>query len=246
MRTVMIIGGGCSFGCELATELSKYYDRLIFTENIGRFLALGEAKKACRTGTQVLEYVLDVTDINSISHIFTELDKIECKLDSLIYCVGINTLQNVLEITPEVWDMVLDINLKGFFFCAKQAISNMIRNDIRGSIVAVASQHSVVVSRNRAPYCASKSGLVQVAKEMALEFALSGIVINTVSPTFIESDLNREFLRSASAKRDYLSKIPIGRYASAEDVVRAIMFLSCDNKFITGHNLLVDGGYSIC
>lgn len=117
---------------------------------------------------------------------------------------------------------------------------------LEGNIVAVSSQHGVVANTNRAPYCASKAGLIHLVKELALEFAEYGININSVSPSFILSSKNSDYLLSSKTKREILNKIPQRKYVTPQNVAKAIAFLiEEDTKGITGHNLLVDGGWTI-
>lgn len=111
-----------------------------------------------------------------------------------------------LNVTEEIWDKINNVNLKGFFFSAKDVIGHMLLQNIKGNIIAIASQHGVVANINRAPYCASKARLIHLVKELALEFAEKGININIISPTFILSDKNHELLMSRKSQRDYLSK----------------------------------------
>ena len=99
---------------------------------------------------------------------------------------------------------------------------------------------------DRAAYCASKAGMIHLAKELALEWAKYGIRVNMVSPTMIFSEKNKEILDGNRAKKEYLIKIPLRKYAVPEDVSSAILFLNSDKaSMITGQNLIVDGGWTI-
>ena len=179
----------------------------------------------------------------NISNIYIEEKKLV--VDSFVYLAGINVLVSALETTEEIWDRIIDVNLKGFFFVSKVIAKNMILNG-GGSILGIASQHAVVANVDRAAYCASKAGMIHLAKELALEWAKYGIRVNMVSPTMIFSEKNKEILDGNRAKKEYLIKIPLRKYAVPEDVSSAILFLNSDKaSMITGQNLIVDGGWTI-
>lgn len=115
-----------------------------------------------------------------------------------------------------------------------------------GSIVFIASQHGVVANFNRVAYCSSKAALIHLSKALALEWAQFNIRVNCISPTFVETDNNRELLGSVKYKRELLKQIPLNIYAKPEDIAYGIEYLLSDtSKCVTGHNLLLDGGWTI-
>ena len=165
-------------------------------------------------------------------------------VDVLVNIAGMNFLEKAVDVKEEVWDYLMDLNLKGSFFLTQQVAQDSLL-DRGGNVIFIASQHAVVGNHMRAAYCASKSGLLGVMRVLALEWAAFGVRVNTVSPTYILNDKNRDVLRNANYKRKYLQRIPLKRYAQPEDVANAILFLSSDQaSMITGHNLMVDGGYT--
>lgn len=191
-------------------------------------------------------FVLDVKNIREIEDLFQKFNREDVKIEELIYIAGINYLCEAVQTTEAIWDEVNAINLKGCFFVMKEAGKNMILHNVKGRIVNIASQHGMVGNLNRAAYCASKAGLINLNKVLALEWAPYGIRVNSVSPTFILYNKNEEFFMNAMAKKEYLKNIPMKRYCNAQDVSNAISFLLAEeNEMITGHNLVVDGGWTI-
>ena len=165
-------------------------------------------------------------------------------VDVLVNIAGMNFLEKAVDVKEEVWDYLMDLNLKGSFFLTQQVAQDSLL-DRGGNVIFIASQHAVVGNQMRAAYCASKSGLLGLMRVLALEWAAFGVRVNAVSPTYILNDKNRDVLRNANYKRKYLQRIPLKRYAQPEDVANAILFLSSDQaSMITGHNLMVDGGYT--
>jgi NAD(P)-dependent dehydrogenase (short-subunit alcohol dehydrogenase family) len=146
------------------------------------------------------------------------------------------------DIAEEDWDQVVDVNLKGTWLCLKYEIPVMLKQGA-GAIVNVASQAGVVGVPNYSSYCAAKGGVIALTRAAALEYAKSGIRINVVSPGPIETDL------LASMPPDILSQIaaslPIGRVGKSREVGEAVVWLCSEAaSFMTGHNLIIDGGYT--
>lgn len=249
METAVFLGAGCSFGKETISELIKNYKKVYLLENELYFEKLEQDISILKKEYKEIQFELikiDVTNVNEFSSIIFDIEKADDKITTFIYAAGINMPTAALNVTEEIWDKVNNVNLKGFFFSAKDVISHMILQNSGGNIVAVASQHGVVANINRAPYCASKAGLIHLVKELALEFAEKGININVISPTFILSDKNHELLMSQKSQREYLSKIPQKKYVTPSNIAKAISFLIDKNTGgITGHNLLIDGGWTI-
>ncbi|MBU3089192.1 SDR family oxidoreductase [Clostridium gasigenes] len=247
MKTVTVIGASRGIGLEIAHRMAAKYSRLILTEISGQMSVLLQEAKVIREqyGTEVICYSLDIRDLSNIEFVFKEIEKQKVAINYLICNTGINILCKAIEVTEEIWDEINQVNLKGVFFVIQQVAKNMILNN-GGSIVTMGSQHGIQPNYDRAPYCASKAGLINMCKELALEWAAYNIRVNTVSPTYILYDNNKEFLMSPKGQKEYLQSIPLNKYCSAKDVAGAVEFLLSDQaEMITGHNLVVDGGWTI-
>ena len=189
-------------------------------------------------------FELDVNSVERIEQRVDEIFAVDPLIDLCVYTIGKNEMRPAISVTEEIWDSIVNVNLKGFFFCAKTCAKRMMKNR-RGSIVGISSQHGVVGNVERAPYCASKAGMINLVKALALEWGKYGIRVNVVSPTFIEDDRNTLLLHKPQFIREWLSNIPLHRYATADDVASAVLFvLSDESNMITGQNLIVDGGWT--
>jgi NAD(P)-dependent dehydrogenase (short-subunit alcohol dehydrogenase family) len=143
----------------------------------------------------------------------------------------------------------MDTNLKGVFLTSKYASPYLLKSD-GGAIVNIASQLGLVALPGRSAYCASKAGVILLTKVLALEFAESKVRVNSVSPGPIQtpmldrtSDLNTD---PVEAKKLLLSRVPLGRTGLPDEIAQAVLYLSSKrSSYITGHNLVVDGGYVI-
>jgi NAD(P)-dependent dehydrogenase (short-subunit alcohol dehydrogenase family) len=160
---------------------------------------------------------------------------------------GIDMLPKpAVELTSEEWDSVLDTNLKGSFFLSTAMATTWLESGTSGSIVNIASQAGVVAIEDRAAYGTSKAGLIHLTKVLALEWARAGIRVNAVAPTFVRTELTASTLDRPDWAAELLRRIPVGRFGEPEDVVGAVAFLlGGAASLITGHTIVVDGGYTI-
>ncbi len=164
--------------------------------------------------------------------------------DVLINNAGVNILRPALNITELEWDEILSVNLKGAFFCTKEAARFMIRQR-KGCIINISSQFGVVGYRYRAAYSASKAGLIGLTRTLAVEWAHFNIRVNAISPTILLKENSSWFLEDNDFKNKILPNIPLGRFCKCEEVLSAVIFLSSEESgMITGQNLIVDGGWT--
>jgi NAD(P)-dependent dehydrogenase (short-subunit alcohol dehydrogenase family) len=198
---------------------------------------------AKRLGTVPVE--MEVSDVASvragIDRVATELGR----LDILVNNAGLNIPQGVFDVDEASWDAVLDTNLKGTFFAAQAAAHHMVDGGEGGRIINVASQAGVVGIEERSAYGTSKAGAILLTKVLAIELAQYGITANAVAPTFIATELTRGTLENPAWRERIISRIPLGRVGEAEDVAAATVYLASPAAaMVTGHTLLVDGGWT--
>jgi NAD(P)-dependent dehydrogenase (short-subunit alcohol dehydrogenase family) len=192
-------------------------------------------------GHHAASVMLDVTDRDAIE---TAIDTVEAALgpiDILVNNAGVAVAKGVLEQTEADWDRVLDVNLKGAFFTA-QSVARRMAPRGGGNIVNIASLIAFKVVGHLVAYAASKSGLVQVTKAMALELARHGIRVNALAPGYIETEINRAFLASEAGDR-LRKQIPQRRFGTPEDLDGALLLLASDaSRYMTGSLIVIDGG----
>jgi len=201
------------------------------------------AEVAERLGT--VPVVMEAADVASVragvDRVASELGR----LDILVNNAGLNIPQGVLDVDEDSWDAVLDTNLKATFFAAQAAARHMMANREGGRIINIASQAGVVGIEERSAYCASKGGAVVLTKVLAIELAQYGITVNAVAPTFVATELTRSTLEDPAWRERVLSRIPLGRVGEVEDVAAATVYLASPAAtMVTGHTLLVDGGWT--
>src|SRR5699024_5161304 len=207
--------------------------------------ALSKVTKELKQFNSLCSYIVaDISKTKEIDILFDKIHKIVDKIDILINNAGINIAKPALDITENDWDNVHNINLKSLFFCSKKVATNMISHKC-GKIINIASQMAFVGYWNRSAYCASKGGVVQLTKALAIEWAEYNINVNAVAPTFVKTDLTNNMFEDIEFKKDVYKRIPFKKLASVEDVSNAVLFLSSNvSDFITGETIKVDGGWT--
>lgn len=167
------------------------------------------------------------------------------RLDILVNNAGANRPQPVCEVSDENLDFLIDLNVRSVFRAARAAARVMVRGGQGGSIISLSSQMGHVGSPNRSVYCMTKHAVEGMTKAMAVELAPHNIRVNTVAPTFITTPMTKPMLDDPAFKAFVDRMIPLGRIGDVQDVAAAIRYLASPSAtMITGHSLVIDGGWT--
>lgn len=202
-----------------------------------------------QTGGTAQFWQLDTTDEQAIKKVFAEVVNVFGHLDVLVNNAGISGVNKPThEVTLEEWNRVISINLNGGFLCTKHAIPYM-KSAGGGSIINLSSIYGLVGAADSPPYHAAKGGIRLMSKTDAMIYAPDGIRVNSVHPGFIWTPMVEDFLRSqgdlAEGRRQIDELHPIGHMGEPDDIAYAILYLGSDeSKFVTGSELVIDGGYT--
>lgn len=242
-KVALITGASRGIGEHLALALGEAgADVALASRSVEGSQAVAERIEAL--GRRAFVTKVDVTSVASIQAMVDAVAGHFGRIDILVNSAGLNILRPALEVSEEDWDKVLDTNLKGTFFCC-QAVGRLMVARGYGRIVNIASQMAVVGWNNRAAYCASKGGVAQITKVLAVEWAQRGVTVNAVAPTFIETAMTAKMLQDEAFRQEVLRRIPMGRLGQPGEVVGAVLYLASDAaSLVTGHTLLVDGGWT--
>ena len=242
-RVALVTGASSGLGWHFAQVLAGAGAQVILGARRTQPLDDLCNKIAC-AGGQARALSMDVTDSTSVANVFAEITS-GGSLDILVNNAGVTVIQPVLDLSEEQWDYVVDTNLKGSFLVAQGAARLMKAQGRGGAIVNIASILGLRTAGHVAPYAASKAGVVQLTKAMALELARYDIRVNALCPGYIETDLNQDFFAS-EAGQAMVKRIPQRRLGRPEDLDGALLLLCSDaGSYITGTTLAVDGGHLV-
>jgi NAD(P)-dependent dehydrogenase (short-subunit alcohol dehydrogenase family) len=238
-KTAIITGGAAGIGYATAQFFAKKGVNLVLADlnpEVDTF-----AKKL---GSQHLGVSGNVTDENYRNALLGFAVQRFRKVDILINSAGIVALDKAESLSEDVWDRTMDINLKASFMMAQVFGAYLIKNKFPGCIVNLASQAGVIALDNHVAYCASKGGIIAMTKVLALEWGAYDIRVNCVSPTVVLTELGHKAWDGPVGEA-FKKEMPSERFAEPDEIAGTIAFL-CSNAaaMITGHNLLIDGGYT--
>ena len=244
-QVALVTGAGSGIGRAIALALAEAGAHVAATELPDQLARAGEVVgQISAMGRRSLALALDVTDVPSIGPVVATVQRELGRLDLLVNNAGVQVARPALEVSEDDWDRVQAVNLRGVFFCA-QAAGRVMVAQRRGRIVNVASQNGVVGYFNRAAYCAAKAGVVNLTRVLAIEWAPYNVLVNAVAPTFVRTPMGERTLSDPAVRDDILGRIPLGRIAEPEDVVGAVVYLASPAAaMVTGHTLLIDGGWT--
>jgi NAD(P)-dependent dehydrogenase (short-subunit alcohol dehydrogenase family) len=240
-RTALVTGASGALGAHFARVLHAAGAQVVLAAR--RAEALGAL--AAELGEGAIAVPLDVTDPVSIAAAFTAAEAAFGPSDIIVNNAGIAVSKPALQQTAEDWDKVLDVNLRGCFLVATEAARRLVAAKRPGSIINIASVGGLRILMGVAGYTASKAGLVQLTKQLAVEWARHGIRVNALCPGYVETPINTEFFAS-EAGQAVVKRVPQRRLGQPEDLTGPLLLLaSAAGAHMTGAALVVDGGHSV-
>jgi NAD(P)-dependent dehydrogenase (short-subunit alcohol dehydrogenase family) len=197
-----------------------------------------------KLGRKGIAFRADITKKEQVDKAFAGTVKELGRLDICVNNAGISIQKPAEEMPEEDWDSILDINLKGVFLCCQAAARIMITQQ-KGSIINIASMSGIAVNvpQRQAAYNASKAGVAMLSRSLAVEWAQYGIRVNSISPGYIKTEMTMSSMTRLFPMWESLT--PMGRLGEPEELRAAMLYLASDgSSYVTGHDLVVDGGYT--
>ncbi len=243
-KNVVVTGASKGIGYGVAIELAKAGAHVAL---VARSESLLEKcrQEIIENGGKADVFTADLRSVESIRSCVDEIESVFGRIDCLFSNAGMGNPIPAYEVTEQDWDEMMDLNLKGNFFFAQAVALNMRRNK-GGSICMMSSQAGIAAIKNESVYCTSKGGINMLTKVLAAEWAEDNINVNAVAPTFIYTPGTAERLDDPDIYQSIVSKIPLNRLGTINDVASAVIYLLSDaSSMVTGTILLVDGGWTL-
>lgn len=236
----LITGSARGIGKCIALDFAKE-GSIVFVNDVRKQAAKSTCKEIKKLGLKCYLYIADVGSPDEVRKMFEYILKKEQRIDILVNNAGITRDSTLHKMSYDSWDNVIRINLTGVFNCCRQAITSMRKNSY-GRIINISSVVGIGGNFGQTNYAASKAGIIGFTKSLAYETAKKGITVNAVAPGFIKTDMTDKI--PDSIKEKIISRIPMERFGSPEDIARMVTFLASDDaSYITGQVFSVNGGY---
>ncbi len=240
-QVAIVTGAGQGIGRAVALTLARE-GATVVVNDIDLEKAEKVAEEVSAQGGQALPVQADVSKAKDVDILVKKALDSYKRVDILVNNAGVAKMTRLLELTEAEWDRTMNINIKGQFLCSKAVIAQMIKQE-RGKIVNIASLAAHIGAPGLAAYGASKGGVVQLTKALAVELGKYNIMVNAVSPGLTMTDLIKSAVKDRPDFIEGIDRIPLRRAAEPEDIANAVLFLaSSESDYITGQVIIVDGG----
>ena len=243
-KVALVTGGGRGLGRTIASALAE----------VGADVALaGRSSAPCdetaswiagATGRRCHGYSANVTIAADIDRLVESVETDLGPIDILVNNAGTNIRGPVEQLTEADWDTVIDTNLKGPFLCARAVGPRMVKRGW-GRVINLGSVMGVIALPGRAPYAASKAGIINLTRVLALEWAGTGVTVNALCPGAFATEMNRQLLQDPATYQEFVKRIPTGRWGELDEIAGAAVFLASPAaSYVTGSSVFVDGGWT--
>ena len=250
-RPALVTGAGRGIGRAIAFALSNEGASVVISD-ADDATAQRTAGEIRNKGGKALATKTDVVSNSDLSQMMNSTIKEFGHIDLLVNCAGVHSTARFEDITEQQWDRIMDVNVKGVFLCSQHVVRQMIAQGQGGKIVNIASISGKAAWPRIAHYTASKHAVIGLTRSMAIDLAQYRINVNAVCPGEVDTDMHDQILKEAAelsgksieeVRKEFISKIPLGRMEQPEDVAKLVVFLCTDDAdYMTGQAINIDGG----
>lgn len=242
-KIAVVTGASKGIGRACALRLAKDGMTVVVNYSHSDAEAAKTVEEIKAAGGDAVAYKADVSDLNQVKDMFKFVSETYGRVDVLVNNAGIVRDEYLLMLTQENLDKCLDLNIKGYFYCAQQAALKMFSQK-SGVIVNMSSVSSKMALAGQSVYSATKGAVNSMTQTMAKELARKKIRVNAVCPGFVQTEMVDQL--PEDKKKEYLKEVPLGRFADVDEVAGLVSFLCSDDAgYITGQAIVLDGGLSL-
>jgi len=243
-KVVLITGGRIGIGKALALAFARVGADVAICSRTGEGNTLeAVADEIRKLGKRALAIKADVSHKDDVANMVEKTIVELGDIDILINNAGILVRRSLLETEEDVWDEIMDTNLKGTYLCS-QAVGRIMLKRKKGNIINVASAIGVRATLNRAAYSVAKAGVIMLTRVLARELGSYNIRVNAIAPWVVKTRMNEDLLSDQEFAKAALANTPLGRFGETDDITGAALFLASDAaSWITGQIVVVDGCY---
>ena len=245
-KVALIVGGGGELGKSMALGIAKAGADVVIAD-IKAQAANEVSEEIAALGRKSAGFQVDVTDSKKVDQMVDEVIDQFSKIDILVNSAGISRHIPAHEMTDEDWETVVKINLNGTFFCCRAVGKYMIKQG-KGSIINIASMSGSITNKDsfNASYCASKGGVKMLSKQLAEQWARYNIRINSISPGYMRTQLAISYIDDPKNKKWIEMVSPMKRAGMPDELMGLAIYLASDaSSFVTGEDVIIDGGWTI-
>jgi len=243
-RVAIVTGGTRGIGRAIVLELGRRGADVAFNYAKSAEAADSLKSELDALGVRSLAVQCDVANTEAAAAMVQQVKEAFGRIDFLVNAAGVQARGPAIELSDEDWEMLHAVNLRAVFRACRAAARRMVESQNGGAILNVASVSSTVGVPGIVPYGAMKGGVVQLTRGLAVELAPHGVRVNAVAPGYVSTAMTEELWRDEERRAEVTARIPLGRFASPEEISPAALFLlSPAGGYITGEVLHVDGGY---
>ena len=243
-KVALVTGAGRGIGRGIALRFGLEGAKVV-TVDVAEGNVQETVRMIERDGGKGIGVCGDVSLSSDVDRFVTRGLEVFGRVDILVNNAGIGGSKTLLDTPEEEWDRMIAVNLKSVYLVCKRVIPEMLKTG-KGKIVNIASAYGIFGSAHTAAYCASKAGIINFTRQLAVDYSPHQIYVNSISPGLIETEMTRRKVGDPKTLSHLLQFIPLGRHGAPADIAGAALFLASeDSDFVTGHNLVVDGGETI-
>ena len=245
-KVALVTGGRSGIGRGVALSLARAGADVVVCDILLEDGMLEESADLIRAkGRRALAEQVDISSRDEVAGLADRVIRQFGKIDILVNNAAVMIRRPLLDLDEDEWDRMMGVNLKGYFLCSRAIGRGMVEAQ-GGSIINIGSSMGVRAGLNRGAYSISKAGVIMMTKVLAGELAFHNIRVNSISPHMVKTEFSRPVWSDPEALRDVMKDVPLGFPAEPDDIGKAAVFLASDrSRYITGHNLFLDGGWLI-